>query len=368
MAISNSFATKTISLTPLDQEALRGLVDKSADAVVLIRLELPASKSDDKRNFNSALLKFFKGESRAQFAVQSGTIISANGYIVTTSDCIEKATRIVVYRGNGQLDVRKMDRSAYVAKVVKDFPAIGIAVLQITPKDDEKFHFLELGDADDLKNGVVIGKAKGEIFVSPAKPANSDSTYNSFALPIMSGTVVKKDGEKQWSLTPIVGAGGFSEVHGGGLVGPDGKLDGITACSFDQFGLPFLWAIPASEVRLALHSAVPSLLQSPDELRTGIKVHVDPGIKVSDSVLKSVDWPADGLDAATPVSVESVEIGSPAERAGILPRDVLLKFGDDVVTNEQTFENLENHAIGIRSVVLTILRNGKIIEIEVSAI
>jgi S1-C subfamily serine protease len=260
-----------------------------------------------------------------------------------------------------------MNRNAYEAKVVKVLSGLGLAVLRITPKGNEKFHFLGLDDTSDLKTGAAIGKARGEFFVGLPKPANSSSIFSPLALPIVHIVSVNKNGETKLRLSQWPGSGGYPEVHGGALVNDQYKIVGILACNCDTLSWPCLEAIPVPVIRQCLHVAVPSILKSPTEIKLGIKAKVDTEVKLSKDVLKSINWPPD-TDSDSFVSVEAVELDSAAEKASVLPGDILLKYGDDFITNITTFKNLEKHSIGMRSIVLTVLRKNKIIEIEVNII
>ncbi|MDR1289094.1 MAG: S1C family serine protease [Holosporales bacterium] len=361
LSISNSFATKPITLTPVDQEKMRSLVAQSSGSVVLLYC-MPSGSSSNERIFNSGCLD----QSCHNPFVKSAVIVTKNGTILTESHGMDNNTKIFAYVGDGPIDVRVKSQNVREVKVVKVFPGLGLAVLKMVPKGDEEFTPLAFGDESDVENGVIIGKARGKIFVSLAHPANSSSTFESCAIPIFKGTVVKTDGVRRGQLS-LFSWGATAEVTGGCLLGKDGNLYGIAVCIYDSFAMPHLVFIPTGICKQALGIAVPEARKSPDEFKTGIKVKTDPGVKLDDSLLKSVNWPEDS-DSKTPVVVESVIHDAPADKAGILPGDIILKFEDDHVPNDKTFKNLEDHSIGKQSVVLTILRDSKIIEIEVSVI
>ncbi|MDR1034618.1 MAG: hypothetical protein LBL32_01635, partial [Holosporales bacterium] len=84
-SVTHATTKKSNFLSPMNLEVMRKVVAQSVDAVVLLYMIPPGCKSSDKRVFNSVFLE--ETDSRAPHpAVKSGVIISANGYIVTTSN------------------------------------------------------------------------------------------------------------------------------------------------------------------------------------------------------------------------------------------------------------------------------------------
>ena len=65
------------------------------------------------------------------------------------------------------------------------------------------------------------------------------------------------------------------------------------------------------------------------------------------------------------IRVKSVHVNSPADKAGIMPGDIILTHNKDVVTNTKEFDNLQKYSIGNTTTTLKILRDETIIESEI---
>ena len=65
------------------------------------------------------------------------------------------------------------------------------------------------------------------------------------------------------------------------------------------------------------------------------------------------------------VIVKSITSDAPGAQAGILRGDIILKINDDYITDTETFYNVEKHSIDKTHVTVVLLRDKKIITLEV---
>ncbi|MDR1475921.1 MAG: S1C family serine protease [Holosporales bacterium] len=360
---------KKLDQDPIDPEKLRALTKKHIGAVVPIYITRNGVDKEDGRIFNLAVVPKNERKRHNNF-VKSGIIVSPQGHILTTADGIERGDHILVNIGEGGVDVREKGQNTYEAVVIEVSPELGLALLKIDPRGGVALPFIPIGNAPSLVagqpiSGVAMGHAKGDVFVGVACQANKNSTFGPFAMPAET-TPIKKDGAWQLHIVQTVGKGGWFELHGGVLIDRNGRVIGLIVAGVDQFYLPVLTAIPVSIVAKVLRTAVPSLLKTADTVHLGITPCLKPAKTIGKAGLEALEW--DVVNYPSLVVIKSIQVGSPADNAGLLPGDVILRIGDEEVKNLATFKNLVNDTIGTNAVVFKVLRDGKITEFELSLV
>ncbi len=230
---------------------------------------------------------------RARNGSGSGVIFRGDGYILTNAHVVEGATSLTVVLSTGR---------EVVATVVGSDPDTDTAVVKI---DGGPFPAAELGTATDLRVGqeaIAIGSPLGlsggpSVTVGVVSALHRDvRTRTGKALMDM----VQTD-------API--APGSS---GGALLGADGRVIGITtAVAMTDTGAEgFGFATPVDAARSVAEQLI----------STGRVVSVWLGIEGND--LDGLTAQAMHLDGGA--MVERVKADSPAERAGLAARDVIV--------------------------------------------
>jgi S1-C subfamily serine protease len=353
------------------------LIKKKASAVVLIHTFSLAN--DDHLIYNSSVKKRLKAH-HYRHGVISGVVISENGVICTTANGILNANRFVVsvdseFRAKVDDNNLVLTEDDYVADVIKIIPELNLAFLKITPKEGTKLEFIELGNDGALVNNgdcillnsaVVIGKCRGENFVTESRPCNSKNNFG------LSAELVEKVSYRKESGKPILllenhicGSCVIPENDGGGIIDTDtGKLLGIAFVNYDDFSIQRSAGIPVSVIKQGVKIAVPSILDNATITHIGVDVTDAKNINVDQKSLSvlNIDKKPDKLG----VKVTGIEMDSAAENSGVRVGDVILKFNEEVVSDCTTFDNLEKHSIGMQTVTLTILRGDKIVNLEIN--
>jgi serine protease Do len=222
--------------------------------------------------------------------VGSGFIISPDGYILTNTHVVQNASKITV---------RLTDRREFDAKVIGTDERTDVAVIKITPKGD--LPTVKFGDSDRLRAGQWV-LAIGSPF----------TFENSVTAGIVSGTArAVGDGYVPFIQTDVAVNPGNS---GGPLFNLDGEVVGINSQIFSNTGTfaGISFAIP---IDVAI-SVKDQLIKSGHVVRGRIGVSVQP---VTAALAENF-----GLDRPRGAVVASVEPGSPAEKAGIQPQDIIL--------------------------------------------
>ena len=229
-----------------------------------------------------------------RFGAGSGFIIEADGYIITNHHVIDGADEIMV-----SLE----DRREYIAELVGSDPQSDIALLKI---DAEDLPFLRLGDSDALQTGewvAAIGSPFGfEQTVTAGIVSAKGRTNNSQQyVPFIQTDVAINRGNS-----------------GGPLLNMDGEVVGINS-----------WILSGSGGYMGLSFSIPieTAANSIHQLRTTGKVSrgllgVIVG-EVSREYAEAMD-----LDRSIGALVTDLSRGGAAEKAGIEPGDVILRFND----------------------------------------
>ena len=228
----------------------------------------------------------------------SGFILSQDGYILTNSHVVEAADDITV---------RLTDKREFKAKVIGSDRRTDVAVLKI---DATGLPAVAVGDPTKLR--------VGEWVVAIGSPFGFD---NSVTAGIVSakGRSLPQENFVPFIQTDVAINPGNS---GGPLFNLNGEVVGINSMIFSRTGgfMGLSFAIP---IDVAIDVA--KQLQATGRVSRGrIGVVIQ---EVTKELAESF-----GLSKPSGALVNSVEKGSPADKAGIQPSDVILKFDNKEVT------------------------------------
>ena len=312
-----------------------GAVAKAAPAVVNIY----ADKTVTERQiqiFSDPLLQRMLGgvagpaTRRREQSLGSGVIFTPDGYVLTNNHVIAGADDIQVMLHDG--------RVAH-AKLVGTDPDTDLAVLKIDagtlPTIQVDPHAPQVGDVVlAIGNPFGIGQTVTMGIVSALQRQLSLSPYEDF---IQTDAAIN------------------SGNSGGALVNAAGQLVGINTAMFDRDvgaqGIGF--AIPVRTAKRVLEQIV----------KHGRVVRGWLGVEVG-NVVVSAD---SGLPAtARGATVMDVYPGGPAAQAGIQPGDILLKLGDEPITDPLDFRTSEAEMQPGHKVEVSGLRAGMPFNAEVT--
>jgi len=265
----------------------------------------------------------------------SGVIVSADGYILTNNHVVKNADKIKVMLMGG----KKVD-----AKVVGTDPKTDVAVIKIKEKN---LPVIKLGDSDKLRVGewvVAIGSPLSE---------NLAHTVTAGIVSAKGRSNVGLAAYEDFIQTDAAINPGNS---GGALCNLNGELIGInTAIATETGGFQGIgFAVPINMARQVMDA----LIKHGKVVRGWLGVVIQ---NVNESLAKGL-----GLNVSEGVVISDVTPDSPAERAGLKVQDVILKFdGKNVKDTNFLSREVAAHAPGSK-VTLTIYRDGKEMEIEVT--
>jgi serine protease Do len=278
----------TLSAPAAAQTADRAAIDRAIAAVYpsLVRISVVVVESRDGREVN------LEGSG-------SGTIISADGYVVTNHHVAGRARRIIC---------TLEDRTEVPADLVGTDPLSDITVLKLRPGAPRTFRGAKFGDSSTVRRGdhvLAMGSPRAlSQSVTLGVASNTEMT--------MPGrTSLDLDGEDVGSLVRWIGhdAAIYPGNSGGPLVNMAGEIIGVNEISLGLSG-----AIPGNLARQVAETII----------REGRVRRCRPTI---------------GAHARTGALVSWVATGSPAAAAGLRPGDVLLKI-NGVATDAQFAEQV----------------------------
>ena len=382
------------------------VIKKKSSCVVLIYTISDKSKLKNKKKYfyNSAIQP--RTEKKGyKYGVTCGVILSQSGIVVTTYDGTVNSDRYIVAidsekNQNDELygEIELNDKT-YKAHVIKSLPKLNLVFLQIETNKNEKFDFVDLANNSKLLNkneetnyliynAIAIGKCKGEHFVKQRQTYNAKNKFDIVANIISTIYYKKIKGVPTLVLyTPTIGDGAIPENHGGAILNSKGKLIGIPIWK-DTLSLPFSFAIPSSIIKIGLGIVLPTIVKTENSSPCGLEVKnlnrvqknllknalLDSTKLLNDAFLNNLkksqvstnfDNIQDFIDNNNfGVAVYAIKEGSLADNANILVGDILLQFNDDCILDEETFNNLEAYSINEQQITLTLLREGKIIELN----
>ena len=269
----------------------------------------------------------------------SGVIVSKEGYILTNNHVVDpsKTKSVTVILSDGTK--RK-------AKVLWSDKTLDLAVIKIDPKGLD-LKPVEFGDSSQVSIGdkaIAIGNPLG---------INLKSTLTSGYISGKDRVITLQDGSTMEGLFQTDAAINPGN-SGGGLFNDKGQLIGInTAKAGNSDGIGF--AIPSNLAKPMLEQIIKN--GKFESVSLGIR-----GIDVSRyNVLGQEKLPID-----SGVYIHEILSGSPAESAGLKPKDIITKVGDTKVTSNSTLKAaLLNYKIGDK-VKIEVYRDGKTTTIEVT--
>lgn len=272
-------------------------------------------------------------ESRQQ-GVGSGVIVDAEkGYVLTNNHVVEDADEI---------KVTLTDRRVFKARVLGTDPRSDLAVIQLL-------------NAKNLKQATIgdsSGLDVGEWVLAIGNPFGLDSTVTAGIISAKGRANVGVADFEDFIQTDAAINPGNS---GGALVNIKGELVGINTAiatrSRGYMGIGF--AIPSNMAKQVMDS----LISKGKVSRAQLGVYIQ---ELDTSMAQSLKLE----NANSGILVSGIVPGSPAEKAGVKKYDVITALNGKRVSDANQFRNQIALTAPTAQVTLSIMRNGKSIDIK----
>lgn len=272
------------------------------------------------------------GESQRNSGLGSGVIVSQNGYILTNFHVIEAADDIQVSLNDGK---------TYRARIVGSDPESDLAVLRIDAKDLPAITF---GQVDNLRVGDVV--------LAIGNPFGVGQTVTMGIVSALGRSHLGINTFENFIQTDAAINPGNS---GGALVDAAGNLVGVNTAIYSRtggnHGIGF--AIPASSAR----SIMEQIIENGSVTRGWIGVEAQ---EITEELAESF-----GLPGTEGSLIAGVVRGSPADKAGIRPGDVLLSIDGKPVSDPQVMLDLIAELKPESRAAFRLRRDKSILELQV---
>jgi serine protease Do len=262
--------------------------------------------------------------------VGSGFILSANGYVMTNAHVVDGASEVLV---------TLPDKREFKAKIVGADKRTDVAVVKIDAND---LPAVKIGDVSKLRVGewvMAIGSPFGLENTVTAGIVSAKQRDTGDYLPFIQTDVAINPGNS-----------------GGPLINMRGEVVGINSQIYSRSGgfMGISFSIPIDEA-----------IRVSDQLRTSGRVSrgrigVQIG-QVSNDVAESI-----GLGKAQGALVQGVEGGSPGEKAGVEPGDIITKFDGKPIEKPSDLPRLVGNTKPGTKSVITVFRRGSLHDLNVT--
>ena len=287
----------------------------------------------DERSFEDFFKRFFdEGQAprRPTRAGGSGFILNTNGFIVTNNHVVENATEIQVKLDDGrEMPAKVVGRDAKTDLALLKIEATGLPVIPLGDSTALQVGepVMAIGNPFGLEQSVTTG------IVSATGRVIGSGPYDNF---------IQTDA----SINP-----GNS---GGPLINARGEVIGINTAIFSRGGgsVGIGFAVPASLAK----TVITQLADHGKVERGWLGVSIQPLTKDLAANFKRSD--------TTGALVSTVVEGSPAEKAGLKPGDVIVEFDGKKVAKSTDLPGLVAEVPVGRDVPMTVMRDGREVKLN----
>ncbi|MFS2097571.1 DegQ family serine endoprotease [Variovorax sp. Varisp85] len=262
--------------------------------------------------------------------VGSGFILTADGYVMTNAHVVEDASEVLV---------TLTDKREFKAKIIGADKRTDVAVVKI---EAAGLPAVKIGDISKLRVGewvMAIGSPFGLENTVTAGIVSAKQRDTGEYLPFIQTDVAINPGNS-----------------GGPLINMRGEVVGINSQIYSRSGgfMGISFSIPIDEA-----------IRVSEQLRTSGRVSRGRiGVQI-DQVTKDVAE-AIGLGKAQGALVRGVEAGSPGEKAGVEPGDVITKFDGKAIEKPSDLPRLVGNTKPGTKSTLTVFRRGASRELNVT--
>jgi Do/DeqQ family serine protease len=276
----------------------------------------------------------FEDEAQRAFGLGSGVIIDSKGYILTNQHVVDAADEIEVALADGK---------KLAAKVIGSDPETDLAVLHVQAQN---LPAITLGQAENLRVGDVV--------LAIGNPLGVGQTVTMGIVSALHRTGLRINTFENFIQTDAAINQGNS---GGALIDAAGNLVGINTAILSQSGgsIGIGFAIPVSTAKLVMEQ----LISSGAVTRGWVGVELQ---EITPDLAESFK-----LGTTTGVLVAGVQRGSPADRAGIKPGDIIMMVDGKQAKDPDSMRNLIVALTPGKVATLNVRRGQSEIELQVKA-
>ncbi|MEP7321319.1 MAG: trypsin-like peptidase domain-containing protein [Saprospiraceae bacterium] len=281
------------------------------------------------------LFKGFNFDQQPTEGKGSGVIVSSDGYIVTNNHVVKNMDEITI---------KTYDDRKFTAQKIGVDPSTDLALLKVDASDLTP---IEIGNSDALK--------VGEWVLAIGNPFNLDFTVTSGIVSAKGRNklnLIQDAGSKTKSIEEFIQTDAAVNPgnSGGALVDVNGRLVGINTAIYSPNGAfaGYSFAIPVNLMQKVLKELRENgTLERVGSL--GLEVH-----EIDESLAKEK-----GLSSKKGLLIKTIQEGSIADYAGLIPDDIILQVdGKDVNTFDELIGVRDEGRVG-QTLQFRIIRDGE---------
>lgn len=340
-------------LTGTNQTVQQQIVSSESELITQIVKDVGGGVVSINATADTVQNTFFGPEVVTQESAGTGFIVSEDGIIVTNRHVIPRdATEVSITLSDGTelTDVTVIGRTAAT-------DPLDVAFLKVQDKKGKELKPVKLGDSTKVEVGhkvVAIGNALGQF-------------QNTVTTGIISGygrnvTAGDESGANSETLQNLfqTDASINQGNSGGPLVNMSGEVIGINTAVAGGSAENIGFAIPISDVQ----GLIKSVLKEGKLLRPYLGVRY---VNLTDDYAYqfNLDTKRGAYIAPTARGGGSIISGSPAEKAGLKEKDVIVKVNDSPIDEKNSLASVLGRFNVGDKVKLTIIRDGKETNIDV---
>jgi len=339
LVLAPAHARGPVSVAPLAHRLIDSVVNISTTQTVKGGKGVPLPRVPKGSPFEEFFEDFFnrKGpanRSRKVNSLGSGFVVDAGGIVVTNYHVIEGADEIIIYFHDG--------RKLKVDKILGRDKKTDIAILKVSPAKPLKA--VKFGSSGKLQVGdwvMAIGNPfglGGTVTVGIISSKQRDINSGPYDNYLQTDAAINKGNS------------------GGPLFNMDGEVVGINTAIISPSGgsIGIGFAIPADVAR----HVVAQLTKFGKTRRGWLGVRIQ---SVTDDIAESMN-----VKANLGAMVSTVTKGGPAAKAGIKPRDIIIRFDGKLVKTMRTLPRIVAETAVGKTVAVELLRAGKRLTLHVN--
>lgn len=286
-------------------------------------------------------------------AAGTGVIVSKSGYIVTNRHVVDSGTTsvsVTLSDGTTLDDVEVVGRTS-------DSDSLDIAILKIKDTKGKTLQPAKLGNSSKLQVGdkvIAIGNALGRF-----QNSVTAGIVSGYGRSIEAGSETGSDTEVLQNLIQTDAAIN-SGNSGGPLVNMNGEVIGINTAVASGSAQNIGFAIPIDDVTGLINSVIKTGKFQRPYLGVRYITLNDTYAYTYNLSVKRGAYLAPGQGSSPVVS------GSPADKAGLREKDIITKVDGTAIDETNSLSSLIGRKAVGDTVKLTVLRDGKEIEVSVT--
>ncbi len=333
-----------------DAKTSQKIVSSESELISKIARDVGPSVVSVNVTAERAQRSFFGTAPVQQQSAGTGFIISADGLIVTNRHVVsDSGADISVTLSDGT----ELTEVEIVGRTNSSDP-LDVAFLKVKDKDRNKgkdFKPVKLGDSSSMEVGdkvVAIGNALGQF-----QNTVTTGIVSGYGRDLEASDETGADVEVLQNLFQTDAA--INQGNSGGpLVNMSGEVIGVNTAVAGQGAENIGFALPINDIK----GLIKSVLASGTLVRPYLGVHY---ISLNDEYAKQlqIETKRGAYIGANEGGEASIIAGSPAEKAGLKEKDIIIKVGNDTVDEKHSLTSLIGRHEAGEEVTLTIVRDGK---------